>query len=111
MEQVGSPEQVLSDVRAREERVRTFLEQEELDALVIGRQDNFAWLTAGGDNRVVTTSEMGFGYLVITRNHKWLVSYSMDGQRFIDEQVAGQGYELVTRYWHQGSPERQDAPA
>jgi antitoxin VapB len=62
-------------------------------------------MTAGGDNRVITTSEMGFGYLVITRNHKWLVSYSMDGQRFMDEQVAEQGYELVTRYWHQGSPE------
>ncbi len=105
MEQVGSPEQVLSDARVREERIHIFLEQEELDAVVIGRQDNFAWMTAGGDSRVVTTSEMGFGYLVITRDHKWLVSYSMDGQRFIDEQVAGQGYELVTRYWHQGSPE------
>ena len=115
MERVGFPEQirdhekVLSDVKMKEERVHAFLEQEGLGALVIGRQDHFAWLTAGGDNRVITTSEMGFGYLVITRDQKWLVSHSMDGQRFIDEQVPGQGYELVTSYWHQASPEQKVA--
>ena len=57
--------------------------------------------------RVITTSEMGFGTLVITKDQKWLVSHSMDGQRFIDEQVPGQGYELVTTYWHQASPEQK----
>ena len=107
MEQIGSPKQVLADSRTRQQRVRAFLDREGLDALVIGRQDNFAWLTAGGDNRVITTSEMGFGYLVITRDKKWLVSQSMDGQRFIDEQVPGQGYELVTSFWHQASPEQK----
>ena len=107
MEQVGSPEQVLSDVKTKEKRVHAFLEREGLDALVLGRQDSFAWLTAGGDSRVITTSEMGFGYLVITRDHKWLVSYSMDGQRFQDEQVSGQGYEPVTMFWHQGNPEKK----
>jgi antitoxin VapB len=107
MEQVGDPEQVLSDVRIKEERVHAFLDQEGLDALVLGRQDNFAWVTAGGDNRVITTSEMGFAYLVLTRDRKWLVSHSMDGQRFVDEQVPGQGYELVTSYWHQASPEQK----
>ena len=105
MEQIGSPQQVLSDVKTKEERVYTFLEREGLDALVIGRQDNFAWITAGGDSRVITTSEMGFAYVVITGDHKWLVSHSMDGQRFMDEHAADQGYELVTLYWHQGSPE------
>jgi len=106
-EQIGDPEQVLSDVKTKEERVHAFLEQEGLDALVIGRQDNFSWLTAGGDNRVITTSEMGSGYLVIARDRKWLVSHSMDGQRIIDEQVPGQGFELITSYWHQASPEQK----
>ncbi len=106
-EQIGDPEQVLSDVKIKEERVHAFLEQEGLDALVIGRQDNFSWLTAGGDNRVITTSEMGSGYLVIARDRKWLVSHSMDGQRIIDEQVPGQGFELITSYWHQASPEQK----
>jgi antitoxin VapB len=105
MEQIGTRAQVLSNVKIREDRVYAFLEREGLDALVLGRQDNFAWITAGGDSRVIATSELGFAYVVITKNKKWLVSYSMDGQRFIDEQATDQGYELVTLYWHEGSPE------
>jgi Xaa-Pro dipeptidase len=104
MEQIGTPQQVLVDVRLKMARVHAFLEREGLDALVLGRQDNFAWITAGGDSRVITTSEMGFAYLVIARDRRWLVSHSMDGQRFVDEQVRDQGYELVTLYWHEGSP-------
>jgi antitoxin VapB len=104
MEQISTPKQVLADVEIRASRVRAFLELEGLDAIVIGRQDNFAWITAGGDSRVITTSEMGFAYLVITQDRKWLVSHSMDGQRFLDEHVLDQGYDLVTLYWHQGDP-------
>jgi Xaa-Pro aminopeptidase len=105
MEQIGTRQEVLADVHIKQARVRQFLDREGLDALVLGRQDNFAWLTAGGDNRVVTTTEMGAGFAVITRDHHWLVSHYMDGRRLVEEQVPDQGYELVTMYWHQGSPE------
>ncbi len=107
MEHIGDPRQVLADVKLKEERVRAFLERESLDALVLGRQDNFAWLTTGGDSRVVTTSETGFAYVILTKDHKWLVSHSMDGKRFVQEHVPDQGYELVTLYWHEGSPETE----
>jgi Xaa-Pro dipeptidase len=107
MEQVGTSQQILADVQVKQERVHAFLEREGLDALVLGRQDNFAWVTAGGDSRVITTSEVGFAYLVLARDRRWLVSHAMDGQRFLDEQAPGQGYELETLYWHQGSPEER----
>jgi antitoxin VapB len=107
MEQIGTPEEILADAFSKQERLRAFLEEQGLDAVALGRQDNVAWLTAGGDNRVITTTEAGFAYLVITRDRKWLVSHSMDGQRFMDEQVRGQGYELVTLFWHQGTPEQK----
>lgn len=105
METVGSREQVQADALAKQERVHAFLQREGLDALVIGRQDNFAWITAGGDSRVITTSEIGFAYLVLAQDRHWLVSHSMDGQRFMDEQATDQGYDLATLYWHQGSPQ------
>ena len=104
LEQVGTAEEVRAEATARRARARTFLAQVGLDALIINRQDHFAWLTCGGDNRVVTTSEQGFAYLVLTADAQWLVAYSIDGQRFLDEQVPGQGYELVQMHWHEGSP-------
>ena len=104
MEQVGTPQEIVQDVQIKEERVRSFLEREDLDALVLGRQDNFAWITAGGDNRVINNTDMGEGFAVITRNHKWLVAHHMDGRRFIEEQAPDQGYDLAMLYWHQGMP-------
>jgi len=104
VQQIGTPEQVLADIRIKEERARSLLEREELDALVIGRQDNFAWLTAGGDNHVVLSSELGAGYAVLTRDRKWLVTHRMDRQRFEDEFAAGQDFQVVSLYWYQGSP-------
>jgi Xaa-Pro aminopeptidase len=47
---------------------------------------------------------MGFGYLLLTPRRKLLVSHWMDGRRLIEEQAPDQGYELVTLYWHEGSP-------
>jgi len=94
LERIGTSRQVLSDVATKEERVRRFLERCGIDALVLGRQDNFAWITTGGDNRVVSTTQMGVGYVVIGKNHRWLVSYVMDGRRLVEEQVPGEEYEL-----------------
>lgn len=104
LEEIGTRRQVLSDVATKEERIRQFLERNGIDALVLGRQDNFAWVTTGGDSGVVSTTEMGVGTVVIGKDRKWLVSYAMDGRRLVEEQMAGEGYELVTLYWHEGDP-------
>ena len=94
------PEGGGNDISVKQERIRAFLDREGLDALVLGRQDNFAWITGGGDNRVVTTTEMGAALAVLTANQKWLVSHTMDGRRLLEEQVCGQGFEPVDLRWH-----------
>jgi len=103
-EQVGTVQEVIADSAAKLGTVRRFLEQQHLDALVIGRQDNFAWLTTGGDSSVVISSEMGAAYLVVTLHKQWLASHRMDGRRLLEEQITGQGYELETLAWDEGSP-------
>lgn len=105
LERIGTSQQILADTQEKEQRVRAFLSREGLDALVLGCQDNFAWITTGGDSYVVATDSMGSAYVVITQDRKWLVSHAMDGQRLIEEQAPDQGYELVTLYWHQGDPQ------
>jgi len=103
MEILGTTQEIQTNTRIKEDRVRLFLEQEGLDALVLTRQDHFAWFTTGADNRVLTTSETGFAYLVITKDKKFLVSHSIDAARFMEEQVPNQGFELEQLYWYEGS--------
>ncbi len=100
---------VIADAVEKRERVRAYLAQNHLDGVVISRRDQFAWVTSGGDNRVLNNSETGFGSLVITRDHQYLVAHSMDAARIFAEQIPGQGYELVSLYWHAGDPRLEAA--
>jgi Xaa-Pro aminopeptidase len=87
------------------ERVRTHLRERGYRAALIGRQDDFAWITTGGDNRVLRTVENGVGILAITPDRVWLVAYTMDAARVHDDELAGSPVEVVPVKWHEGSPE------
>ena len=93
----------LPEVREKERRVREFLDKSGYEAMVIGRQDNFAWFTCGGNNRVVTTSENGFAWLVITKNNIYCIAHVMDGPRIFHEELQGLEIEPVFLKWYEDS--------
>jgi antitoxin VapB len=91
---------VVKDALEKQERVRDWLSRIGADGVIISRRDQFAWLTSGGDNRVLNNSENGFGHLVITKGGKqYLVAQSMDAARLLEEQAPNQGYEMVSLHW------------
>jgi Xaa-Pro dipeptidase len=97
-----------SRVRALAEKrvdlLRGWLESRGYDGILISRRDNFAWLTVGGDNHVLKPTEIGVGHLLITGDQKYLLAYTMDGERILTEEVPGQGYQLETVRWHDDEP-------
>lgn len=95
---------VIRDAAIKRERVQTWLKERGLDGVIISRRDHFAWITSGGDNHVLKNSEVGVGHLVITPEKHYLVAHSMDALRIFEEQIPGQGYELVSLRWYQGDP-------
>ena len=100
--------QVVQDALEKQERVRNWLSKVGADGLVVSRRDQFAWLTSGGDNRVLNNTENGFGHLVITTSGKqYLVAQSMDATRLLEEQVPNQGFELVPLHWFEEDPHQQ----
>lgn len=99
----------VSEAKEKECRVREFLGKTGYEALVIGRQDNFAWYTFGGNNRVMITSEMGFSILVITRDKTYLISQVMDGPRVMDEELQNMNIEPVFLRWFDVSREEKVA--
>jgi Xaa-Pro dipeptidase len=101
------PARLAADAAARRERLRTWLDQEGLDGVILSRRDNFAWLTCGGDSHVLKNTEVGAGHLVITADRQYLLAYSMDAARLLEEQAAGQGYELVVLHWYDGDVRRR----
>lgn len=98
-----------SEVNEKLRRIRAFFEKTGYEAMVIGRQDNFAWLTCGGMNRVLITSETGFTLLVVTTEKVYAIAQVMDCARVMEEELSGLGFEPVPLRWYEESREEKAA--
>ncbi len=81
-------------------RLRNWLERSPYDGVVLGRRDSFTWLTEGNENAVVTNTEEGIGYLIVTGSELKLVADSSDAPRMAEEQN-GLGAEVLTVPWYE----------
>jgi len=86
-------------------RIYDFIAQQNFDAVVIGTQTNFSWLTCGGESKVLLTSDVAVAYLVIMKDVRYVVAYTMDGPRNLEEELQGMGFEPVFIRWHGKSME------
>jgi antitoxin VapB len=87
----------------RVERVRELLEREHLDALVLRRPQNFAWLTGGADSRVDHVSPFGVADLVITNTDVVVLTSTIEAPRMRSEQTPE--LEVVEYVWFDGPAE------
>jgi len=97
----------VNEYKEKQRRVREFFENTGYEALIIGRRDNFAWYTCGGDNRVITTTERGFTVLVITQDKTYCVAHLMDGPRVFDEELQGLEIEPMFLKWYEATLEEK----
>lgn len=89
----------MDDYKIKLERIYRLLEQGAYDALVLGRRDNFAWLTGGKESGVVLNQEKGFVYLVIMKDRKIAVSMHADAPKAQEELLAGMNFEMIALDW------------
>ena len=70
-------------------RILMWLKTTPYEGVVLGRRDNFKWITQFNENAVVTNAEVGIAFLVIQRNGKVeMVADSSDCPRMEKEQNA-----------------------
>jgi Xaa-Pro dipeptidase len=97
VEPPGSPRS--EDVAIKQQRVAEFLEDEGYDALLLTRQDSFAWFTAGGDSGAGTASEFAQVSLFITHDQRCVLASNTESGRIFEEEVAGLGFQLKESRW------------
>lgn len=91
------------EVKIKEERLLELMLQQRLDAVVITNRNNFAWLTGGGDNHVVTATEKGAASIVFTPDAKYIVTTNIEAGRIMTEEVDRLGYSVEQFPWHNES--------
>ncbi|MFO7173358.1 MAG: M24 family metallopeptidase [Bacillota bacterium] len=86
----------------KESRLQDYLGQHGLDAVVLAREANIAWLTGGARTRVVSTQETGAAVLIYTaEGRKIALTGVSEARRIAEEELAGQGWEIHAHPWHQ----------
>jgi Xaa-Pro aminopeptidase len=90
-----------ADVDAKHRRVVAFLQAMNYDAVVLTRADSIAWFTAGGDVTRDYASEMGSVALFINPTTRAILTDNVQSARVFEEELAGLGFQLKERPWHQ----------
>jgi Xaa-Pro dipeptidase len=80
-------------------RIRDWMGKKNYDGVILGRRDSYAWITRGAENHVVTNSQVGAAYYVITRDEVRLVADSSDAKRVGREQNPLKG-EVIQVPWY-----------
>jgi antitoxin VapB len=83
-------------------RVFDLLSKNDLDALLIQRVTNFAWLTCGGASYINTADESGVASLLITPQGRYLITNNIEAPRFQqEERLEEQGWDFEVTHWYQ----------
>ncbi len=91
----------LEEVMFKEKRVRALMEAKQLEGILLKKQPNFSWFTAGGLNMVGIATDMGMTSLLITRTARYLIANRIEAPRMMEEEgLAELGFELLEHEWY-----------
>ena len=64
----------LDEVNLKVAKVRQFLDEQKLDAVLLGTNANFSWLTAGGDDHLEIIDKTGSAMIFVTKKDMTLIA-------------------------------------
>jgi Xaa-Pro aminopeptidase len=88
------------EVKIKLEKVRNFLRENDLYAVLIKKQPNFSWITAGGVNFVGMATEMGVTSVLITEKDQFVIANKIEARRMKDEEVEDM-FEVLEYEWYE----------
>ncbi|HEV7657242.1 MAG TPA: M24 family metallopeptidase [Mycobacteriales bacterium] len=83
----------------RHRRLSRFLDEHELDALVLRRPANVAWAGEGARTHIDMSGELGVASLVVTREGTRVVTSRIEAERLAAEELTDPAYEWTVLDW------------
>lgn len=80
-------------------RTRKYIYENQLNGVYLKKRSNFAWITCGGDNRIIDHSEAGWSGILVTADRVCLITDNMEMRRIIDEEIKGLPIEKYEIDW------------
>ena len=90
----------MNEVEEKIARLARLADAHNVSGVLLTRQANFAWLSAGESNRIDSSSEIGSGSLLVTREGRhFIVANTIEMPRLRDEALAGLGFTPLEYPW------------
>ena len=83
----------------RRERLVRFLDEQDLDALVLRRPSSVAWAAGGARAHIDVTGETGVAWLVVTRESVRVVTSRIEAERLAAEELTDPDLEWTVLEW------------
>jgi len=89
-------------VHGRIQEVRALLDRHDAAGILLSSRRDFAWLTLGGQNHILYTSETGVAPVLVTRDDAVVLAPVNEFERISDEEVAGLPLRVESTPWWEG---------
>ncbi len=95
------------EIDIKVKRVIDLLEKEDLDALYLTRQSNFAWITAGANGVITSCVEDSVASVLITRDgERYAITNVIEERRMREEQqLEDLGFKILSQAWYENKNE------
>jgi len=105
-QQILNQEEINNELTVKMGRIFEFLEQLNLDGLLLTQVRNFYWVTAGqANNQIVLNKDVGAASALIMKDGtKYLICNDSEAPRMMDEVMKDLGYTLKRYNWYQANP-------
>lgn len=90
----------MEEVSIKVMRLQEFMKSKGLKGVLLKKQPNFSWLTAGGYNMVGIASEMGVTSLLVTENERYIIANRIEMRRMmVEEGLESLGFKPLEFEW------------
>ncbi len=88
----------MTELAVKLKTLRESMARHGLEALRLRGVDWFSWITCGGSNWVILTTETGIAEVFVTQKNAWILTNSIESKRLKFEELP-KGFEIIAPVW------------
>lgn len=93
----------MMSIKAKHQRLRKLIKKENLDFIILQKNNNIAWLSSGFDNRIVDKSETGAISLLVSSDQIKIITDNIEFKRIKEEGKLPNSWEIEVYNWYESN--------
>lgn len=96
---------MIEEIEWKLKKLRELMRKKDLEGLILSRNDNFSWITAGGRGWVVRGGFLSVASIIVTNKELFLVANNIEMERLLKEEIPS-GFKPLEYKWYEDPCEK-----